>query len=343
MTTSNIRNLLLQVLAFGLCAGLFSCKKDDDSTETKNSLRGTLLFSIPAYVAAGDSFELVPTEVTTEEGTLAGIYWTFSHISSPARDTVRYEGGIGDGLVTLEIPDTLTSMTITCTAFAEGYYNSTASSMVTVVNEETISGLGLPKNTPEFTDPRDGRTYPYVTVGTREWFARNLSADGGFPYREAVAMQNVFGQYYSWEEAVVSCPDGWRLPDAEDWADLAAAAGTAETDAGMLAGVAGMLMADAYMNDRKMWEFYPEVKITNDLLFSAIPTGYALDAEGKPSFAGIYEYAVFWTAEEDEEDAERAFCRQLYVSSPDVFKAAMNKDSFRAPVRCVRDLQEKSE
>lgn len=340
MTKLNIRTLLLWTLATVFCAGLFSCKKDKNDEDTRSTLRGSLSFDIPAYVAAGEVFELVPTEVKTDDGVLAGIYWSFSHIKTPSRDTTRFEGGTGDGSYILEIPDTLSSITVTCAAFAEGYYNTSASVLVTVVDEETITGLGLPEDTPVFTDPRDGRRYPYVPIGTREWFARNLAADGGYPYQEAAAMQNVFGQYYSWDEAAASCPDGWRLPDAEDWADLAAAAGTDEED-GTLSGVAGLLMADAYMNDKKMWEFYPAVKITNALLYSAIPAGYALDAEGVPSFSGVGQYAVFWTAE--EADGERAYCRQFHVSSPDVFKAAMNKASFRAPVRCVRDLPQLSE
>ena len=153
---------------------------------------------------------------------------------------------------------------------------------------------------------------------------------------EAVAMQDVFGLFYSWDEAVSACPEGWRLPDADDWKDLATAHGCADTE-DVYAGIGGKLMADAYMNDMKMWEFWPDVKITNNLRFCAIPTGYALDADGSYTFKGSSHYAVFWTAEENGE--EQAWCRQLYVKSNDVYKASMYKSAFRAPVRCVRTAE----
>lgn len=337
MRKMKIRQFLLWTLALALCTGAFSCKKDKETTTTKNTLFGSPSFTIPAYVAPGDEFELVPAVVKTEDGKLAGIYWAFS-FSSSVRDTTRVENGTGDGSIFVSVPDTLTSMTVTCAAFAEGYYNASESKTVAVVHgQESLSGLGLPEDVPVFEDPRDGRTYPYVVIGGREWFTRNLAFEGGASYRDAVAMQDVFGQFYSWEEAVDGCPDGWRLPDAEDWSALAEIAGATEAEAGVYRGLAGRLMADAYLNDTKMWEFFPDVKITNEFLFCAIPAGYAMDADGTHAFYGSSEYAVFWTAE--EADDELAYCRQLYVSSPDVFKDALHKRSFLASVRCVRDVE----
>lgn len=337
MTKMNIRKILLWTLAAGLCAGAFSCKKDSEE-DTRITLRGTLTFSIPPYVAPGEVFELVPSVIKKQDGGTPGIYWAFSFIPS-IRDTTRYENGTGDGAIILEVPDTLTSLTVTCAAFAEGYYNTTGSSTVAVVHgQETLSGLGLPDDVSVFEDPRDGRLYPYVEIGGLEWFTRNLACDGGAFYRDAAAMQDVFGQYYSWEEASQSCPDGWRLPDAQDWAALVAAAGGTETEDGICPGISGSLMADAYMAEKKMWEFFPEVKITNNLLFCALPTGYAVDAQGTHVFYGLSEYSVFWTAEEAE-DEDYAYCRNLYVASPDVFKSAMHKETFLAPVRCVRDVE----
>lgn len=339
MTKMKIRQFLRWTLAFVLCAGVFSCKdKKDDSTVFKKTLSGMPEFSIPAYVSPGDVLDLVPATVKTEDEKLCGIYWAFS-FSSSVRDTTRLEGGTGDAATRLVVPDTLKTFSVTCAAFAEGYYNVSSSIAVTVVNgQETFTGMDLPEDAAFFTDPRDGRTYPYVTIGDREWFARNLAHEGGASYRDADAMQDVFGQYYSWDEALEACPDGWRLPTAEDWTALAVTAGVDAAEGGVYRGLAGRLMADAYMNDKKMWEFYPEVKLTNDMLFYAIPVGYATDAEGLHTFYGSSEYAIFWTAEEADE--ELAYCRQLYVSSPDVLKGALHKASFLASVRCVRDVEQ---
>lgn len=335
--TKNLRHFLFLGLALWVGAGVFSCKKKEDTTTTLEYLKGTPLFTISPYLAPGDVLDLVPASVTTDDGSPAGIYWAFS-FSSSVRDTTRLENGTGDGAISVTVPDTLNALTVTCAAFAKGYYNSTSSVTVAVVHgQETLSGLGLPEDVSVFEDPRDGQVYPYVGIGGREWFARNLACEGGASFRNSPAMNDVFGRYYSWNEAVRACPEGWRLPDAEDWTALAAAAGIAEDENGVYPGLSGRLMADAYMNETKMWEFFPEVKITNDLLFCAIPVGYAMDADGVHTFYGANTYAVFWTAE--EADAERAFCRHCYVSSPDVFKDALDKDSFLAPVRCVRDIK----
>lgn len=331
------RMMLLWALSLGLCAAVHSCKDKEDEDTGKNYLTGNPTFSISPYLTPGDVVELEPASVTKDDGKLAGIYWALSY-SSSVRDTVRLENGTGDAAFSFTVPDTLNMLTVTCVAFAEEYYNTSSSVAVTVVHgQESISGLGLPEDVSVFEDPRDGRSYPYVGIGGREWFARNLAYEGGASYRNAAAMQDVFGQFYSWEEAMTVCPEGWRLPSADDWTALAAAAGVEEDVTGVYRDLAGRLMADAYMNDTKMWEFFPEVTITNGLLFSAIPTGYAMDAEGTHTFSGINRYAVFWTAEEADE--ELAFCRQLYVSSPDVFKDALHKSSFLAPVRCVRDAE----
>ena len=337
MTKMKIRHFLLWTVAFALCAGVFSCKKDKESTTTKKSLVGSPTFTISAYLTPGDVVELVPGEVKTEDGSPAGICWTFSFTSS-VRDTVRLENGTGDASTVLTVPDTLNSFTVTCTAFAEDYYNTLATSTVSVVHGQgSLSGMDLPETVTVFEDPRDGRTYPSVEIGGREWFTRNLAFEGGASYHDAAAMQDVFGQFYDWEEAVTGCPEGWRLPDGEDWNALARAAGIEESETGIYPGLAGKLMADVYLNDSKMWEFFPEVKITNELLFCAIPAGYALDAEGSHSFTGSSEYAVFWTAEEVND--EMACCRQLYVASPDVIKDVLHKESFLASVRCVRDIE----
>ena len=327
------------VLAFAALVagmGLVSCKKDKTTSEDRAYLTGSMSFSIPTYVMPGQEFHLVPTGVTKLDGSLPGIYWTDSYTS--VRDTTRKENGTGDGSFDLVIPADETSMTVTCAAFAEGYYNSTKTmSLVIVKGAESISGLDLPDDVAKFEDVRDGRSYPYVKIGGREWMARNLAYGSGKPYYNADAMQDVFGMYYTWDEAKAACPEGWRLPDAADWDDLAVAHGCAETG-DVYSGIAGAMMADAYMNESKMWEYWPEVTISNSQKFCAIPTGYAMEDGETAAFRGSSYYALYWTAEEAGED--QAYCRQLYVRDPDVYKTSLHKSYLRASVRCVRDASE---
>ena len=332
----SIRNFPLVVLVLFLGAVLFSCKKEEEETSLEY-MDGSMIFSIPTYVMPGQQFHLVPSGVTIPDGTVPGIYWTGTILGN-TRDTTRVLNGTGDGSIDVLVPEEETSVSVSCVAFADGYYASSKTvNLVVVKGAESISGLNLPADVAMLTDSRDERTYPYVPIGSRDWMARNLAYGSGMNYYDADAMQDVFGMYYTWDEAMAACPEGWRLPTADDWSDLARAHGYSGTE-DTFAGIGGKMMADAYLNDSKMWEFWPEVKITNSLHFCALPVGYAIDAEGTARFRGSSDYAVFWTAEEADE--EMAYVRQLYVRSEDVYKASLHKSSFRANVRCVRDIQE---
>lgn len=106
----------------------------------------------------------------------------------------------------------------------------------------------------EYTDVRDGNTYGWVRIGDLEWMTENLKYQvGGLPYYEctydvfganypvAVRSQLIntdfeadyetYGNFYTWQEAVESCPEGWRLPTDEDWKNLEMALGMSAGDA----------------------------------------------------------------------------------------------------------------
>lgn len=336
----------LRLAAVAILAVATGCKGDDDDETTSKYMSGTLAFAVPSYVLPGDVLTPVPGGVTAG-GNDIGYYWTVSPVKT-TKDTTRY---IGDdaavtGALKFTVPDTLCVLTFACTAFAEtGYYTSTSYQYSTIVSPEfgrTLTDDGVTKSLPCVTDARDGKVYYYRTIGDLDWFVRNVSYLGsGISYCDAPALDDIYGRYYSWEEAQSACPEGWRVPSAEDWYSLAKAAGfKGESASSLYEGIAGNLMADAKFNGEKMWEYWPAVKITNSTGFCALPTGYAMSGSTGNDFYGNLEYAVYWTSDEftpDGDDESQGVFEMMYVETPDVQSGSAHKTGFSAPVRCVRD------
>ena len=311
--------------------GMVSCK--DDKTENFEYLTGEPEFSMPVYGVAGDTFNFTAKGVTADDGSKVGYYWYNTPYRSTKDTTNTYS---------ITLTDTLCTVTVYCVAFADGYYNSSASHSIIILKPGREGG-SLSGLTPVegrdfmFTDARDGHEYLCTTIGNKDWFRENLAYKGsGIPMAECEAASDVFGRFYTWNEAVSGCPSGWRLSTLDDWADAAAATlGSKPDPKERYYSAAGAFMGDLYLNGIKMWEYWPDVKITDRLGLSMIPLGFANKMEGKSEFKSTQDYAAFWTA--DEKDAEQAYYRYFYDESPDLFIGSTSKSSFAANVRCVRD------
>lgn len=312
---------------------LASCKKDDDTTYSY--LDGYPEFSLPTYGVPGDTFTFTAKGVTAEDDTKVEYYWYANPFQTGKDTTATY---------TVTLTDSLCTVTVYCVAFAEGYYTSSTSHSITVLrpgkNNGSISGLAFDEGKDfVFTDPRDSREYWCTTIGGTDWFKENLVYNGsGTPLDNCEAASDVFGRFYTWDEALSACPEGWRLSSLDDWAEAAKALTGEKPDPNeRFLSVAGGFMGDMYFNGNKMWEYWPKVKITNQLGLSMMPLGYAVKQERYARFNSMYEYAAFWTS--DEKDGGQAFYRYFYDESPDLFLGHSDKASFAANVRCVRAHQ----
>lgn len=334
----NISKALAVLACTAFMASSISCHHSS-SDDTLEYMDGSLSFNLPSFIEAGSQLELIPTGVTYgSDEKIPGFYWYTSE--NTTKDTTRLEDDPAEitGKFLLEIDeDFVGSLTVTASAFATGYYIRSQASTTNVINKET--SLVVPEfsdDDPVFTDDRDGKNYRYTTINGLDWFSQNLSYSGGFPAVGVEIMRDLFGTFYTWDEAVTACPSGWRLPSAEDWKTLATGLGDSEADVHTpFKNIAGKLMTKATFNSEDLWEFTSTVSITAESRFTALPAGYAVIDGKTSSFADFANYAVFWTSEEI--NPEQAYYRYLYYSSPDVNISFASKTSFAAPVRCVRE------
>lgn len=330
-------NILIFAIAASLC--IMSCKKDDE-TKVTPSLSGALTFNVPEYVSPNTTVTLTPSGVTHPKDEGLGYYWRVSP-TMPKSDTTRYENGLdkqgnpSDGSFKFTFTDTLQTCTVSGYAFAKGYAYSSKTVECTVVEggvDKSITNLGL-ADKPSITV--DGIVYPYVNIAGLDWLCRNIADESaGAPYKNCGVMGDVFGRYYSFEEAQTICPDGWRLPTNDEWTAAAAAYDNKIAD----------LMGNAYFNGDLMWEYWPAVgEITNASGLSMIPAGYAM-LSGKGSdgyynnalFNGYMEYAAFWTADAVEDEEGMAYYRYVICDQPEFMLGKGDITSFGASVRCVR-------
>ena len=204
-----------------------SCKKDDDS-ESLPSLEGMLNFDLPAFIKPKEVLILKPKGARHPDGKIIGYYWKVTP-GMTQNDTTRYENGLtidgheSDGSFRYHFPDSLGTYTVNCYAFAEGYNSSYASIYTTVVKgglDGSITETGISSSDKKVTV--DGTSYYYTSHNGLDWFRTNLANPShGASYSNADAMLDVFGNYYSYEEALNACPEGWRLPTDAEWAALA--------------------------------------------------------------------------------------------------------------------------
>ena len=333
MKISKISLLLALALGVGFAS---SCKEEEESV--KLSFTGTLSFTLPTYARVGDVFYITPNveNISRSDGGDIGYFWRFSpgYIQN---DTVKFEGSSKMDVWKFEVPDTLCTVTVTCTAYADGYYNSQGSQTITVVSDtKSISGVEYKEGQSSFVDLRDSKKYSFTTIGTTDWMSTNLAYEGvGNSFLNCSAVDNIFGKFYTYSEALDACPDGWTLPSEEDWKALAETLGSSIEEDLVIPGIAGSLMVDAYFNRAKLWDYWPQVKITNTSGLGVMPTGYCMPNSSSATFGGFGKYAAFWTATPFGE-GNNAMYRYIYQDKPDVFASQGDRDGLSLSVRCIR-------
>ena len=333
---------------------------------------------VDASSVASRTLKLKPSGITHPEGKGVGYCWKVAPLMDKF-DTTRFENGTdkrteggktSDGSFEYVIKDSLGTYTIYCYAFASGYTSSSAMSYTTLVksgDNGSITNSGIYDDTYEV----DGTSYRYITIGNRDWINSNVfqGSNYGVPFRNAEPMAGVFGRYYNYEDAVNVCKsigDGeWFLPTESDWMGMVRQILLGNNEAPEVKPysniywdkevngtptIAAQLMVKASFNKEEMWTYWPAVgDINNRSGLAFLPTGYAnlgvtpavKSGSNFPNatFEGLYDYSVFWTADEVEGEEDLAYYRYVYGNMPHFMIGKGNKETFGASVRCVREAQ----
>lgn len=335
----------IPVIVFALAAlAIAGCKKDDD--ETKEYLEGSITLEMPKYVTKGFTKKFkIDTLATITSPDGSGVGYCFRNSVTSKSDTVllrngSYAPGFPDGVYTYSVGSEVGNGTLTLVAFGSEKYYSTSGKAEYVVVDPAMDGTGsltgFNRSAAEtlFTDSRDGSQYYCIEYDGTSWMTQNLGWKGaGAPYFNSEVMADVLGQYYTWEDARTACPEGWRLPTDEEVKALAVSFGGEVLENGDVAGVAGSFMADLLFNGESLWPYWPGVKITNEASMYMIPTGYGITAGDKFDFSDMKSYSIIWTADELN---GRGVYRYIYEDSNTLVRGLGSKDSFAAPVRCIK-------
>ena len=210
-----------------------------------------------------------------------------------------------------------------------------------------------------FTDSRDNQKYKNVKIGSLTWMAENLNYRYGtttdsssFCLRNNSGNCVMKGRLYLWSAAMDSvktnygrtanayhrvtkkiqgvCPSGWHLPsrgEAQALVNYAKNQYSSDANKSLMSKVA--------------WGSFAA---TDNFGFSAVPSGYAVDAAAASGSAGANtgfsnaDSMFFWTTGEYDGNSDAS---GGYAMSFVVGKDAMAVSKFRkwnaVPVRCVKD------
>ena len=201
------------------------------------------------------------------------------------------------------------------------------------------------QETGTFTDTRDGKEYKYVLIGKQIWMAEDLAYRDSsiFVYKNKTSFGNNNIYLYNIDQAYDACPDGWYLPELNDWKELINYLG--QNAGGKLKSITGWIS--------------PNKGATNEVGFNAMPNGMRIASGrvkdiGKNAFfwtntwgkyslsshrkVDVYNVAGYYSTEDEEISSESTIVYRIELSSKKDKVKISNKSYFNKreySIRCV--------
>ena len=178
-----------------------------------------------------------------------------------------------------------------------------------------------------FTDTRDGQSYATVSyqlqhskdsVSSVTWMAQNLNfaTESSYCYDDVASNCNIMGRLYAWSVAMKACPEGWRLPNDNDWYALAKLYG-------------GVKKAGTHL--KSTHTSWGKGKGTNKSGFNGMPYGNG-DQKIKGAYYGYGRLVIFWSATEKS----KTHAWDWKLLGKDLFRYEGEKERMINCVRCVK-------
>jgi len=197
-----------------------------------------------------------------------------------------------------------------------------------------LCSVALPQKKGKMTDPRDGHVYKTVKIGEQVWMAENLNYKMPEAYvykystKDNKKIKKKYRLLYTWEAALIACPNGWHLASDEEWKELEMSLGMSKSEADRR-GIRGYGEGEK-LKSTKGWKENGNGNGSNSSGFNAMPAGRYTD--------GIYDnvgmYSYFWTSTPSNE--WNVWTRQIRYLNTEIVRSGSISDNAYS-CRCVQD------
>lgn len=222
---------------------------------------------------------------------------------------------------------------------------------------------GCNEESPLIVKDKDGNVYKTIKIGEQVWMAQNLNVqtENSWCYDDDPANCETYGRLYAWSVAKSVCPEGWHLPNKDEYETLINFVGGVSTAGKVLKSKSGWHSRD---NDKELSAAVDSLfksmgfgstankeqkskavldtngNGTDDFGFSALPAGYRFYQENYFNYIGWTSFAVFWCSMDD--NSGDAYNMRLQNIADSAYMDLCNKDCIKdlaLSVRCVKDAK----